>query len=166
MGVLTHVVERDGTLSGPQSAFGAAGGQLLFTEVHYGAKGELQYSLALTREPFVPALFGDNHVVDQPVPVEIGCRTQRIATALTDQDLEAADIALDDRRIERYDLAVALQSVLAEYLAQPEERLAQVLFGLRVEMRAPQQSRQLLTWLRPGRRAGQIGQQARQLLAR
>ena len=67
-----------------------------------------------------------------------------------DQGLESADIALDDRRIERYDLAVALQGVLAEQLAQPEEGLAQVLLGLRVEMRAPQQRGPLLARLRRG----------------
>ena len=42
MGVLAHVVERDGALAGLQSVFGATGGQLLFAEPHHGAKGELQ----------------------------------------------------------------------------------------------------------------------------
>ena len=42
MGILAHVVERDGALAGLQSVFGAAGGQLLFAEPHHGAKGEFQ----------------------------------------------------------------------------------------------------------------------------
>ena len=93
MGVLAHVVERDGALAGLQSVLGAAGGQLLLAEPHQGAKGELQQPLALTGQPFVPALFADGNVVDEPAPIEIGCRTQRIAAALTDQGLEPADIA-------------------------------------------------------------------------
>ena len=44
--------------------------------------------------------------------------------------------------------------------------LAQVLFGLKVEVGAPQQGRQRLAPLRPGCCTGQIGQQARKFLAR
>jgi len=153
-------------LAGFQSVFGAAGGQLLFAESHHGAKGEVQQSLAFTSEPFVPALFTHGNVVDEPAPVEIGRRAQRITAALTDQDLEPADIAQDGCRIDRYDLAVALQGVFAEHFAQPGEGLTQVLLGLRVEVGAPQQRRQLLTRLRPGCGAGQVGQQSRKLLAR
>ena len=65
MGILAHVVERDGALAGLQSVLGAAGGQLLFAEPHQGAKGELQQPLALTRQPFAPALFADGNVVDE-----------------------------------------------------------------------------------------------------
>jgi len=42
MGVLAHVVERDGALAGLETVFGAAGSQLLFAEPHHGAKGEFQ----------------------------------------------------------------------------------------------------------------------------
>ena len=93
MGILAHVVERDGALAGLQSMFGAAGGQLLLAEPHHGAKGEFEQPLAFAGEPFAPALFADGNVVDQPAPVEIGCRTQRITAALADQGLEPADIA-------------------------------------------------------------------------
>jgi hypothetical protein len=72
----------------------------------------------------VPALFTHGNVVDLPAPVEIGCRAQRITAALTDSDLELADIAQDGGRIERYDLAVTLQGVFARHLAQPGEGLA------------------------------------------
>ncbi len=166
VGVLAHVVERDGALAGLQRLFGTASGQILFAEPHHGAKGKIQQSLAFTSQPFVPALLAYANVVDQPTPVEIGCRAQRIPATVTDQGLELADVASDGRRIERYDLTIALQSVLAEHFAQPEQSLAQVLPGLRVEAGAPQQGRQLLTRLRPGRVAGQIGQQACKLLAR
>src|SRR4051794_16342706 len=117
MGVLTQVVERDGALAGLQRMFGAAGGELLFTESDHGAKGEFLQPRAFAREPFAPALFADGHVVDQLAPIEIGCRTQRIAAALTDQGLEPADVASDDRSIEPYHLAVALQRVRAEHFA-------------------------------------------------
>ena len=166
MGVLAHVVEREARWP----AFRACSARPAASSCSPSrTRAPRASSSSLSRSPVshsFQALFADGNVVDQPAPVEIGCRTQRIAAALTDQGLEPADIASDGRRIERYDLAVALESVLAEHLAQPGEGLAQVLLGLRVEVGAPQQGRQPLTRLRLGRRAGQIGQQARKLLAR
>jgi hypothetical protein len=42
MGILAHVVESDGALTGLQSVFGAAGDQFLFAEPRHGAKGEFK----------------------------------------------------------------------------------------------------------------------------
>ena len=66
MGVLAHGVERDGAPAGVQCVFGTTGGQLLFAESHHRANGEFEQPLALTGQPFVPALFADRNVVDQP----------------------------------------------------------------------------------------------------
>ena len=41
MGVLAHVVERNGAPAGLQGMSGAAGRQLLLSEPHHGAKSEL-----------------------------------------------------------------------------------------------------------------------------
>src|SRR5262249_13595367 len=130
MGILAHVVERDGALAGLQSKFGTAGGQFLFAELRHGAKGEFKQPLALTDQPFVPTLFADGTTVHQVASVEIDCRAQCLTVAFTDQSLEPADIALHSRHVQRYDLAVALKGVLAERTAQSIESLAQVLLGL------------------------------------
>ena len=53
---------------------------------------------------------------------------------------------------------------MAQCPAQPEQGLTQVLLGLGLEMRAPEQGCQLLPRLRLGRGAGQIGQQAASFL--
>ena len=42
MGVLAHVVERDGAPAGLQRVLGAAGDELLLAEPHQGAKDEVQ----------------------------------------------------------------------------------------------------------------------------
>src|SRR5262245_15092627 len=139
MGVLAHVVERDRAPASLQGLFDPTGSQLLLAERHQGAEGEFQQPLALSRQPFAPALFAYRNVVDERAAIKIDGRAQRVTAALADQGLEPADIAFDNCRIEPYDLAVALKGVLAEYLAQPGEGLAQVLLGLRVEVRAPQQ---------------------------
>jgi hypothetical protein len=55
---------------------------------------------------------------------------------------------------------------VTQHPAQPEQRLAQVLLGLGLEMRAPEQSCQPFARLRHGRSAGQVCQQARELLVR
>src|SRR5262245_29971577 len=166
MGILAQVVEHDGALTGLQCMFRAASGQFLLAKPRQGTKGELQEPLALTAQPFVPALFADGNVVQQVASVEIDCRAQCIRAALADQSLESADIALHGRRVQGYDLAVALEGVLAEHTAQSVEGLAQVLLGLGLEVGAPQQGRQPLTRLRLRHRTGQIGQQACDLLAR
>src|SRR5437016_14202485 len=109
MGVLAHVVENDRAPADPQRLVATPGGQLLFAEPHHGAKREFKEPLALTRQPFVPALLAQGNVVEQPAAVEIGRCAQGIAAALTDKGLEPADIALDGGRIEPDDLAVALE---------------------------------------------------------
>src|SRR5262249_59320323 len=101
------------------------GGELVLAEAHQSAKGELQEPLALAAQPFAPALLGDSNVVDEGTAVELSRGTQPIAAALADQGLEPADIAQDCRGIERYDLTVALERVLAERFAQAEQGLAQ-----------------------------------------
>ena len=51
MGVLAHVVERDGASAGLQSVFGTTGGEFQFAEPHHGTKGEFS-SRARHRQPF------------------------------------------------------------------------------------------------------------------
>ena len=164
MGVFAHVVERDGALGGLEGRAGMAGGQLLFAEAHQRAKGHIFQALPLPGEPLGPALFADGDVVHEPASVEIGCCRQGLARVLANQVLETADVACDRGGVERHDVAIALQRVLPDDLAQPEQRLPQVLLGLGVEMGTPQKCRQLLALLRPGAHAGKIGQQAGQLL--
>jgi hypothetical protein len=64
MGVLADAVERDRPPARLQSLPGAAIGQLLLCELQQVAKGEVQEPPALAGQPFVPALFVDDHVID------------------------------------------------------------------------------------------------------
>ncbi len=164
MGVFAHVVERDGALGRLESGIGTVRRQFLRAEPHQGAERQVFQPLALAREPLGPAFFADGNVVHEPAAIEIGCSRQGLARVLANQLLEPADIASDCGIAEHHDLAIALQRVLPDNLAQPEQRLPQVLLGLGIEMRSPQQGRKLFALLRPGRRAGEIGQQAGQLL--
>src|SRR5262249_47620064 len=100
MRVLPHVVECYGTLADLQSMFGAACGQLLFAESDQSTKRKFEQPLALAGDPFVPPRFADGDVIDQPAPVEIGCRAQRLPAALANQGFEAANIARNARCIE------------------------------------------------------------------
>ncbi len=120
MGVLAHVVERDGAMAGPQSVCSAAGDQLLLAEPHHGAKGELQQPLTLTNQPFAPALFADSNVVDEPALVEIGGRSKRSPAAFPDQGVEPGRIAIDRTRGELDCLALTDEGILAQRPAQPE----------------------------------------------
>src|SRR5438128_520857 len=117
MRILAHVVEGVGALAGHQGLVGATGSQLFFTEPGHRAQSQLLKSLAFDSQPIAPAFFADINVVDEAPPVEIRCRTQRVTAALPDQGLKPADIAQDHRGIQRYELAMALKSFMAQNLA-------------------------------------------------
>jgi hypothetical protein len=89
----------------------------------------------------------------------------RVACGRLDQfaDPGVIRIAINHTERERDVLAVTDEEILAQRLAQTEKGLAQVLPGLGIEMRAPQQGCQFLAWLRSGSSAGEVRQRAGQL---
>jgi hypothetical protein len=96
--------------------------------------------------------------------VEIECLGEGSLTSFPDQRQEPDHIAINHPRREQDFVAITDEQILTQCLAQTEKRLAQILPGLGVEMRAPEQRCQLLTWLRCGSSADEVRQQAGQLL--
>ena len=140
--------------------------KLLLAELHHGIERQPFQPLPLAAEPFGPGFLGDVHIGEKTVLVEVD-RPRRAKSRLPSRisaSNRAASQSIDAGR-KRDFLAIADQDILAQHPAQPEQGLAQVLPGLGLEMRAPEQRCQLLARLRLGRGAGQVCQQAGELLA-
>src|SRR5262249_17218206 len=166
MRVLTQTVDRNGPARRFECLFVVSGLKLLLPERYHGVHRQRFDSLAFNLQPLAPGVFPDVHVGQQTAVVKpVGLGEGRPA-ALTNQTLQPSPVASDQAGCQRDRFPDANERIRPQSMAQSEQRLAQVLARLDLEMRAPKQSYELVPRLR--RRLGQskVREQAGELLAR
>ncbi len=166
MGIFAQVADRNCPASCCKGQIVPPRFVLEFAQPDHGIESKTFQPPLLPSDPFGPGRLRHAQIGKQWAFVEIGSGGERIAATLPDQSLEPSHIAGNaPPGRQRHLLLVAVKHVLAQHSAQPEQGLAQVLPCLGIEMRAPQQGCQLLARLRLGGGAGQVGEQAGELLA-
>jgi hypothetical protein len=164
MRIFTQRIHRDCPIGGLERGLRVARLQRLLGVPDHGIERQAFQPPSLRAEPIRPGFLCDIHVCQQWIAVEVGGGGERRAASVAAQRLESRHVAIDRTGREPDIVAVAHEGMVAQCPAQPEQGLAQVLLGLGVEMRAPEQGRELLARLRLGCGAGQVCQQRRKLL--
>ena len=165
MRVFAQVVDRNCPASGCKRQIVHPRFALELAQPDHGIESKTFQPPLLPSDPFGPGRLRHGQIGKEWAFVEIGNGGEQIAATLRIRASSRATSQSMAPGARDTSSSSLVKHVLAQRSAQPEQGLAEVLPCLRIEMRAPKQGCQLLSRLRLGGGAGQVREQAGELLA-